>query len=76
MSPKVAPFRVEKAGAPRAGYGRGWFAFNNATGVGQFFPTWRQAMNYALRQHRIAEIRDMNTKAATARREKAGIYVH
>ncbi|WP_025159356.1 hypothetical protein [Leifsonia aquatica] len=44
--------RVERAGSPSGlGYGRGWFAYtdgNPLTAVGAWFPTWREAMEFAL----------------------------
>lgn len=44
--------RVERAGGPHAGYGRGWFALTveqfGYQGEGAWFPTWREAMEFAL----------------------------
>lgn len=45
---KQSRWRVEKAGAARGGgYGFGWFATSLTTEVGAFFPTWRQALDFA-----------------------------
>lgn len=40
-------WRVERAGSFSGGYGRGWIAMSTNTGVGEWFPTWLEAMTYA-----------------------------
>lgn len=51
-------FKIERTGAPSGlGYGRGWVAMNILTGVGAWFPTWRQAITWVNRELLIEEIR-------------------
>lgn len=53
--------RVERAGAPSGGlgYGRGWMAMtierNRYTGTGAWFPTWREAMEFAAGEPLVSE---------------------
>lgn len=43
--------RVERAGSQTTGYEAGWFATQIGrhlyTGTGEWFPTWREAMEHA-----------------------------
>lgn len=43
--------RVERAGSFTTGYGRGWVAMtverHRIIGTGAWFPTWREAMEFA-----------------------------
>lgn len=55
-------WRVEKAGSSTSGYGRGWFATNILTGVGAWFSTWIEAMEFANRQDRRDAERFMNAE--------------
>lgn len=41
---------IQRSGSATGGYGRGWFAMNKTTEVGAWFPTWRNAMDFACRQ--------------------------
>lgn len=54
---RVDRWRIERAGAPGGlGYGLGWVAMSSGNafvGVGGWFPTWRQAIDYAHEQTRI-----------------------
>lgn len=48
--PRPNRWRVEKAGAPTIGYGRGWMALKGddpMTATGGWFPTWQEALAFA-----------------------------
>lgn len=53
----MSRFQIQKGGAARTGHiTRSWFAFNLSTGVGRMFPTWRQALAYALHELTVEAI--------------------
>lgn len=51
--------RVERAGSYTSGYGRGWVAMtvehHRTESTGAWFPTWREAMEYAQGEPLVSE---------------------
>lgn len=60
-SGRTIRMRVERAGAPSGlGYGRGWLASTDdgdpLTAVGSWFPTWIEAMEFAVGGPLVSEV--------------------
>ncbi|UOE43735.1 hypothetical protein [Agromyces larvae] len=62
---KTRKWRVERAGAPTGGFLRGWLA-TSGDGVGAYFTTWPEAIDFATRQADEAFAREMHAAAAAA----------